>query len=127
MKIILASIFAVFTLVGCAKETTKTEQLPSSQSTEENKINENVTSEKVINFNGENNFKARLKTTDDFETAELKVNSDKTYNLKRVISGSGISLADERGASIHFKDYSGTIEGTIEITPGEVITIKESK
>lgn len=127
MKIILASMLAVFTLVGCTKETTTTEQLSSSQPVEESKINENVTSERVINFSGENNSVVQLKTTDNFETAELKVNSTKTYNLKRVISGSGIKLADESGTSIHFKDHNGTMEGTVEIVPGETISVKESK
>ena len=64
-----------------------------------------------------------LKSSDNFETAEMTDNSGKVYHLKRAISGSGMRLANDDGVSIHFK--AG--DGVVELVPGKPISITEFK
>lgn len=136
MKYILtASIFAL-ALVGCTdkKSDTQAPAVQESTSAVSNNI-ENTTASventadanQTINFTGPLDLTIILTTTDNFETAQLADNSDKTYALKQVVSGSGIKLANDDGVSIHFKNVNGVQEGVVELVKGNPIEIKEFK
>ena len=77
----------------------------------------------VINFTGPMDLTVELKSSDNFETAEMTDNSGKVYHLKRAISGSGMRLANNDGVSIHFK--AG--EGIVEFMKDKPISITEYK
>ena len=44
-----------------------------------------------------------------------------------MVSGSGVRLANEAGVSIHFKNFDGLNEGTVELVKDKPIEIKEFK
>lgn len=90
-------------------------------------IDQTAQAEQELHFTGPNDLTLTLKTTDNFETAQLQDNSDKTYQLKRAVSGSGVRLANEDGVSIHFKNFDGLNEGTVELVKGKPIEIKEHR
>nr|WP_174505589.1 hypothetical protein [Acinetobacter sp. Marseille-Q1620] len=134
MKYLLAVLFLSMALTACnsnSTESTKTEDKTNdassvSDSSTSNALatdQSNVTTSQVVNFTGPNDLTIELKTSDNFETAEMTDNSDKTYHLKRVVSGSGVRLANDEGVSIHFKGS----EGSVELVPGKPIEIKELK
>ena len=139
MKYFLTTALLGFALVGCAdkKEATtptSAEQATSPATSTNPAANETATtidqtaqSEQEIHFTGPNDLTIALKTTDNFETAALTDNSDQTYQLKRVVSGSGVRLANEAGVSIHFKNFDGLNEGTVELVKDKPIEIKEFK
>ncbi|SPL72605.1 hypothetical protein [Acinetobacter stercoris] len=134
MKYLLAVLFLSMALTACnsnSTESTKTEDKTNdassvSDSSTSNALatdQSNVTTSQVVNFTGPNDLTIELKTSDNFETAEMTDNSDKTYHLKRAVSGSGVRLANDEGVSIHFKGS----EGSVELVPGKSIEIKELK
>lgn len=85
------------------------------------------TAQQTINFVGPYDLTLELTTTDNFETATLKDNSDATYQLKRVISANGIKLANDTGVQIHFKATANGNEGFVELVKNKPIEIKEFK
>ena len=139
MKYFLTTALLGFALVGCAdkKEATtptSAEQATSPATSTNPAANETATTidqtaqaEQEIHFTGPNDLTIALKTTDNFETAQLSDNSDKTHELKRVISGSGIKLANDHGVSIHFKGTDTGMQGTVELVKDKPIEIKEFK
>ena len=64
----------------------------------------------VIHFVGPMDLTLQLKSSDNFETAEMTDNSDRVIQLKAAVSGSGMRLANEDGVSIHFKNGEGIVE-----------------
>lgn len=143
MKYLLTTALLGFALVGCAdkkdaSESTSAEQathptaLTATNTTANETANETATAidqtaqaAQEIHFTGPNDLTIILKTTDNFETAELSDNADQRYQLKRVVSGSGVRLANEAGVSIHFKNFDGVNEGTVELVKDKPIEIKE--
>ena len=136
MKYILTAAVMTLALTACTdknpqmqtaatQDTTSMTQTTASDTTAP--VDQVVDAVKTINFTGPQDLTLQLKTTDNFETAQLSDNSDKTHELKRVISGSGIKLANEEGVSIHFKDFNGVMEGTVELVKDKPIEIKEFK
>lgn len=136
MKYLLTTALLGLALVGCAdkKEATTPAEQTSPVTATNTAANETATAidqtapaEQEIHFTGPNDLTIALKTTDNFETATLTDNSDQTYQLKRVVSGSGVRLANEAGVSIHFKNFDGLNEGTVELVKDKPIEIKEFK
>lgn len=147
MKYFLTTALLGFALVGCADKKEATTPTSAEQATSPatstntatytatntannetaTAIDQTAQAEQEIHFTGPNDLTIGLKTTDNFETAQLTDNSDQTYQLKRVVSGSGIRLANEAGVSIHFKDFNGIKEGTVELVKDKPIEIKEFK
>lgn len=141
MKYLLTTVVLGLALVGCADKKEVTEPTSAEQTTNAtvtnattNPTNETAIAidhtaqaEQEIHFTGPNDLTIALKTTDNFETAQLSDNSDKTHELKRVISGSGIKLANDQGVSIHFKGTDTGMQGTVELVKDKPIEIKEFK
>ena len=141
MKYLLTTAMLGLALVGCADKKEVTEPTSAEQTTNATvtnpttntanetaiAIDQTAQSEQEIHFTGPNDLTIALKTTDNFETAALTDNSDQTYQLKRVVSGSGDRQANEAGVSIHFKNFDGLNEGTVELVKDKPIEIKEFK
>ena len=128
MKYILSATLFSLTLVGCADKKAPSEQNvatePTTATTQTNDVAV-AQDEQVIHFTGPQDLTLELKTKDNFETAQLTDNSDRVYELKRAVSGSGVRLANDQGISIHFKNFNGVNEGTVELVKDKPISIKE--
>jgi len=116
MKYVLGVALLALAVTGCTSNQ-KTEVL------QEKVMNNTSTDTHVINFSGPNGLLILLKSSDNFETAEMTDNTGKVYRLKRTISASGIRLANNDGISIHFK--AG--EGMVEFVKDQPISIAEYK
>ena len=139
MKKLIFVAFCGLTLMGCTdKKNAAAEQAHvttehAEQSTVATAVNEvptsaaeqNVPAEQTLNFTGPYDLTLELKTTDNFQTAQLTDNSDKVYQLKEAVSGSGVRLEGDNGVSIHFKNVNGVNEGTVELVKDKPIEIKE--
>lgn len=116
MKYILGATLLAFGLMGCNSNL--------NNEVSQEKVQSNAPAEtQVIYFNGPQDLTIELKSSDNFETAEMTDNSGKVYHLKRAISGSGMRLANNDGVSIHFK--AG--EGIVEFMKDKPISITEYK
>lgn len=116
MKTLICASLVAVALTGCNLLPTKT-----AETTE---VSESVVAEtQVINFTGPMDLTIQLKSSDNFETAEMADNSDRVYHLKQTVAASGVRLANDAGVSIHFK--SG--EGVVELVEGQPINIVEYK
>ncbi|WP_180039447.1 MULTISPECIES: hypothetical protein [unclassified Acinetobacter] len=128
MKYILSAAVFSLALIGCADKKATVENTvstePASATTPSNDI-AIAQDEQVIHFTGPQDLTIELKTKDNFETAQLTDNSDRVYELKRAVSGSGVRLANDQGVSIHFKNFNGVNEGTVELVKDKPIEIKE--
>ncbi len=114
--------------MGCADKKAPSEQNVATESTTATAQTNDVAvaqDEQVIHFTGPQDLTLELKTKDNFETAQLTDNSDRVYELKRAVSGSGVRLANDQGVSIHFKNFNGVNEGTVELVKDKPISIKE--
>lgn len=136
MKYILTAAIVTLALTACTDkkpetQTSASENSSITQTTSDTAANTPVDhlsdAVKTINFAGPEGMTVGLKTMDNFDTAQLTDNSGKIHELKRVMSGSGIKLANEDGVSIHFKDFNGVNDGTLQLVKGKDIDIKESK
>lgn len=136
MKYILTAAIVTLALTACTDkkpetQTSASENSSITQTTSDTAANTPVDhlsdAVKTINFAGPEGMTVELKTMDNFDTAQLTDNSGKIHELKRVMSGSGIKLANEDGVSIHFKDFNGVNDGTLQLVKGKDIDIKESK
>ena len=116
MKYLIGSslIATALTLTGCnsspIQPTKPVESTPSTPAETQ-----------VINFVGPMGLTIQLKSSDNFETAELIDNTGKTYQLKAVVAASGIKMANDEGVSIHFKKG----EGIVEFKKDQPINIQE--
>lgn len=138
MKYILTAAIVTLALTACTDKNSETQttatqdntsmtETTTTNTTANAPVDQVADAVKTINFTGPQDLTLELKTTDNFETAQLTDNSDKTHELKRVVSGSGIKLANDDGVSIHFKDFNGVMEGTVELVRDKGIEIKEFK
>lgn len=138
MKYILTVAIVTLALTACTDKNSETQttatqdntsmtETTTTNTTANAPVDQVADAVKTINFTGPQDLTLELKTTDNFETAQLTDNSDKTHELKRVVSGSGIKLANDDGVSIHFKDFNGVMEGTVELVRDKGIEIKEFK
>ena len=133
MKYLLTASILGLALVGCTDKnktpdtvsTSETEVVATSDASTPVDQTVAANQEQVINFTGPNDLTLILKSSDNFETAQLVDNSDKVYNLKQAVAGSGVRLEGEDGVSIHFKNFNGVNEGTVELVKGKPIDIKE--
>ncbi len=116
MKYILGATLLAFGLMGCNSNL--------NNEVSQEKVQSNAPAEtQVIYFNGPKDLTIELKSSDNFETAEMVDNSDTVYHLKRAVSGSGILLSNDDGVSIHFKGG----EGVLELVKDQPINITEFK
>lgn len=125
MKFILAITTFTLLLTGCSQNLVSSSTNASSQTQQSSEKKQN--SEQTINFIGPYDLTLSLTTLDNFETATLTDNSDKTYSLQRSISASGIRLTNDAGIIIHFKGTSNGNEGYVELVKDKPIEIKEFK
>lgn len=113
MKNILVGLAIMGILVGCqsAQETITQENIVNKMAVEKT-IAPEVTPIQVLKLKGEdgNGFTGTLSTTDNWETAILVDNMNKTYGMDRVISGSGIKLQDKLGNNVQFDSKEGIFE-----------------
>lgn len=72
-------------------------------------------------FTGPMDLSIRLSTEDNFATAVMTDNSDRTLQMHRVPSSRGVRLEDGEGAAIYFRNG----EGTVEFSPGNAIDLEE--
>lgn len=118
MKYLISSslIAIALTLTGCnsspIQSTKPVESTPSTPAETQ-----------VINFVGPMDLTIQLKSSDNFETAEMIDNSGRVIHLKAAVSGSGMRLANDDGVSIHFKNG----EGIVEFIKDKSISITEVK
>lgn len=138
MKYLITTALLGLALVGCVDKKAQTEVTAQQSETTApattaaasdtaTAIDQTAQANQEIHFTGPNDLTLTLRTTDNFETAELTDNSEEIRQLKRVISGSGIRLANDAGVSIHFKESNGVNEGTVELVKGKPIEVKEFK
>lgn len=79
MKYILGATLLAFGLMGCNSN--------SNNEVSQEKVQSNAPAEtQVIYFNGPQDLTIELKSSDNFETAEMVDNSDTVYHLKRAVS-----------------------------------------
>lgn len=116
MKYLLGAILLGLALTGCTST-------PQNDVVQDKTTNNTPANTQVIYFTGPMDLTVELKSSDNFETAEMTDNSGKVYHLKRAISGSGMRLANDDGVSIHFK--AG--EGIVEFMKDKPISITEYK
>lgn len=130
MKYLCAGLAVSLALVGCnAKESAQKEGIEPAvvSSVVEQSVSETTTTAgeqqalSIIHFSGADHLKLELKSSDNFETAELIDNTGKTYQLKAVVAASGIKMANDEGVSIHFKKG----EGIVEFKKDQPINIQE--
>ena len=137
-KLVFAAIFGLI-MIGCTdkkKETVEQSHAESahneqatvataSQDVPAIAAEQSIPAEQTLHFTGPHDLTLKLKTIDNFQTAEMTDNSDKVYQLKQAVSGSGIRLEGENGVFIHFKNFNGVNEGTVEFVKDQPIEIKE--
>lgn len=130
MKYLVGASLLTFALVGCnsapqeaAQETTQDNAVTASAAVEDQATASAPVEAQVINFTGPMDLTIELKSSDNFETADLTDNSGKVHHLTRAVSGSGVRLANDEGVSIHFK--AG--EGVVELVKDKPINITEFK
>lgn len=116
MKYLLGAILLGLALTGCTST-------PQNEVVQDKMTNNTPANTQVIYFTGPMDLTLELKSSDNFETAQMTDNSGKNYHLKRAVSGSGVRLANDDGVSIHFK--AG--DGVVELVPGKPISITEFK
>lgn len=120
--LIMATLFSLI-LVGCVDQKSRM----ASPSIAINTTDITVHANQELYFTGPNDSVFTLTTADNFETAQLRDHSNVVYALKRDIPGSGIRLTNDAGVFIHFKNFNGINEGTIEFVKDHPIQIKEFK
>lgn len=133
MKLVLVASILGLAFVGCADKNKNSEQMseqerPAHLNAEASAPVDQVAraeGEQVIHFTGPMDLTLELKTKDNFQTAELRDNSDAVYHLKSAVAASGVKLANRDGVSIHFKNFNGLNEGTVELVKDKPIEIKE--
>ena len=77
----------------------------------------------TLHFVGPMDLTIQLQTRDNFETAVMTDNADRSFQMKAVPAASGIRMTDGKNTSIHFKND----EGVVEFVPGKPIAVKEFK
>ncbi|TSH73985.1 lysozyme inhibitor [Acinetobacter sp. RF15A] len=119
MKYIIGASLLALALAGCNSSPPQpTESTPPVESTPSTPAET-----QVINFVGPMDLTIQLKSSDNFETAEMTDNSGKVHHLKQTVAASGVRLANDQGVSIHFKRG----EGVVELVKGKPINITEYK
>ena len=116
MKYILGTSLLALTLAACTSA-------PTENMVESKPADMTTAATQVVNFTGPMDLTLTLKSTDNFETAMLTDNADRTFMLKRAPAASGVYMTDGKGVSIHFK--AG--EGIVEFVKNKPISIKEFK
>ena len=116
MKNILGATLLTLALVGCTST-------PTGTVTQENTSNSHAAEAQVVHFTGPMDLTIELKSSDNFETAMMTDNSDRTFMLKSTPAASGMLMTDGKGVSIHIKGS----EGVVEFVKGNPIQITEFK
>lgn len=100
-KILFSSLVAIAFLSGCATSSNQSAKSEKSMTIDV----------KTIEFVGEKdkNYKVKLVSHDNFETAALSDNKGNMYKVKSAVSGSGVRLANDEGVQIHFSKGKGIL------------------
>lgn len=116
MKYVLGVAVLGLAMTGCTSN-------PDNAVLQEKVLSSSPAEVQVVHFTAPMDLTIELKSSDNFETAEMADNSGKVYQLKRAVSANGIRLVNDAGVSIHFK--SG--EGIVEFVKDKPISITEYK
>lgn len=116
MKSLIGSSLILLALAGCSS-------YPAKNTNQQNSIPSAPIETQVINFVGPMDLTIQLKSSDNFETAEMIDNSGRVHHLKQTVAASGVRLANDQGVSIHFKRG----EGIVELIKDKPISITEYK
>lgn len=116
------SILAIsLSLFACGEKTT--EQASNKATDKIVESSETTISEKqTLNFVGPYDLTVKLTTEDNWKTAVLTDNSDRTFNLKLEPAADGVFLSNDEGVSIHMKNKEATL---ILVKNGNPINLKE--
>jgi len=82
-----------------------------------------VLNTKVLHFVGPMDLTLTLKSRDNFETAVMTDNADRSFQMHSVPAASGVRMSNGQGVTIIFKNG----DGTVELVPGKPIPIQEVK
>lgn len=82
-----------------------------------------VLNTKVLHFVGPMDLTLTLKSRDNFETAVMTDNADRSFQMRSAPAASGVRMIDGQGASIQFKNG----DGVVELVKGKPISIQEVK
>ena len=107
---VLSCAALALVLLGCGSNQLR--QSPDSAMNKQAQSEKTITKEnaKTFYFVDEQGKKLSLSSNDDFNTAVLKDDSGKSYNLKRERAADGIYMENKDGVSIHFKKGEGIVE-----------------
>ncbi len=108
-KVLSCAALALF-LLGCGSNQLR--QSPDSAMNKQAQSEKTITQEnaKTFYFVDDKGKKLSLSSNDDFNTAVLKDDSGKSYDLKRERAADGIYMENKDGVSIHFKKGEGIVE-----------------
>ncbi|MGU3628030.1 hypothetical protein [Comamonas sp. C24C] len=114
MKVMLAISLTAIALVGCNASQPPVQSAAGDKSA-------GVSATRVVNFVGPMDLTIRLQSSDNFETAVMTDNADRSFNMTRVPAASGLRMSDGKSTFIHFKNG----EGIVEFVKDRPIRIKE--
>lgn len=116
-KNLLALPWLVLALTACTAT-------PEHQhATSQGKVTTTAPSAQVLHFVGPMDLTIMLKSNDNFETAVMSDNSDRSFQMHSVPAASGVRMSNGQGVTIHFKNG----DGTVELVQGKPISIQEFK
>lgn len=78
-------------------------------------------SAKVLHFVGPMDLTLSLQSSDNFATAVMTDNADRSFQMRGVPAASGLRMSDGKGVIIHFKNG----DGVVELVPGTPIPIQQ--
>lgn len=130
MKYLLLTSMTALMLFGCSNnnQATQDSDTAASQAIVLEDVSvvsqaDTATQQQVLHFTGPNDLTIELKSNDNFSTATMTDNSDRSFELKSAVAASGLKLANDDGVSIHFKQG----DGVVEFVKGTPISITEFK
>ena len=114
MKYVLSSALMAIALMGCtatAPHTAAQANISAASSAE------------VIHFVGPMDLTVTLASSDNFATATMTDNADRSFQLHRIDVPNGVRMANAEGVFIHFNRG----EGIVQFVQGKPIDLREFK
>lgn len=115
-KYLLALPLAVVALTACNATQGNQHTTPQANTVA-------VLNTKVLQFVGPMDLTITLQSRDNFESAVLTDNSDRSFQMRREPAASGVRMGNDQGVSIHFQNG----QGTVELLQGKPLAIQEVK
>lgn len=122
MKYGLVLSLVALTLAGC-NDTQGTQSTQGTQTPADTVVSEAAAPNQVLHFVGPMDLTIQLQSSDNFATAVMSDNADRSFHMKAAPAASGMRMTDGKNATIHIKGDEGTVE-FVKDTP---ISIKEFK